>query len=175
MKDFVKIFIVFSKIGAVTFGGGYAMLPILQKDIVARKWVTDAEITDFYAIAQSLPGVIAVNVSMLIGHKHRGKVGFFAAMLGVLSPSIVFILIIAMFLQSFMQHDIVGNAFTGISIAVLALILNTAKSMLKSNVTDKASKIIFMVSFNALLLFSVSPILPILFGALYGVIFRKGD
>ena len=175
MKDFWEIFIIFSKIGAFTFGGGYAMLPILKKEIVEKnKWVHDSEVMDFFAIAQSLPGVIAVNVSMLIGHNYKGKTGFFAATLGVITPSILIILIIAMFLQNFMDYKIVAHAFAGITVAVVALIMNAAYNMFRSNVKNKMGLFIFLSSTIALQFFSVSPTLPIVFGAICGILFRKG-
>lgn len=177
MKDFMDIFLTFCKVGSVTFGGGYAILPILQNYVVIKKqWVTDEEIIDYYAIAQSLPGAIAVNVSMLIGYKYKGRIGLIISALGVITPSVIVILIIAMFLQNFMNYEIVRYAFNGIAVAILALIINTAKNMFKVGVKDKLGIVIFLITLLIIFIFDVSPIVPLVISGLVGLTFkiRKG-
>ena len=111
MKELWKIFSVFFKIGALTFGGGYTVLPLLQKDVArSLNWATDEEIIDCYAISQSLPGLIAVNTAMLIGYKKGKLPGLSAAMLGVACPSIIVILTIAVFISNFLHLKAVGHA-----------------------------------------------------------------
>ena len=122
MKELFDLFWTFCKIGALTFGGGYAMLPLIQREIVEnKKWSTEKEILDYYAVGQCTPGVIAVNTATFIGYKLRGIIGGIVATLGVIFPSIVIILIIATFLQNFADLAIVQSAFAGIRVAVVAL------------------------------------------------------
>ena len=126
MKELFDLFWTFCKIGALTFGGGYAMLPLIQREIVEnKKWSTEKEILDYYAVGQCTPGVIAVNTATFIGFKLKGIVGGIVATLGVIFPSLIIILIIASFLQSFADLSIVQSAFAGIRVAVVALIITT--------------------------------------------------
>ena len=123
MKELFDLFWTFCKIGALTFGGGYAMLPLIQREIVEnKKWSTEKEILDYYAVGQCTPGVIAVNTATFIGYKLKGIIGGIIATLGVVFPSLIIILIIAAFLQNFADLAIVQSAFAGIRVAVVALI-----------------------------------------------------
>ena len=174
IKGLLEVFWAFFKIGILTFGGGYTMLPLLQKDIVQKlHWATHEEIIDNYAISQSLPGIIAVNTAMLIGYK-RGKIpALMAAALGIATPSILIILAIASFIQNFSELESVGHAFNGIRVAVAVLILKTAISMWKNSVKDKTCAAIFLA---ALLVFTwggLSPILPVIAGAVVGILLMK--
>ena len=124
MKELIELFLAFARIGGLTFGGGYAMLPMLQREVVEnKKWATEAELMDYYAVGQCIPGVIAVNTAVFVGNKVRGLLGAIAASLGVISPSIAIIVAIAAFIQSFSELEIVQNAFAGIRVAVCVLIL----------------------------------------------------
>ena len=126
MKELFDLFWTFCKIGALTFGGGYAMLPIIQREIVEnKKWSTEKEILDYYAVGQCTPGVIAVNTATFIGYKLRGITGGIIATIGVVFPSLIIILTIASFLQNFADMAIVQSAFAGIRVAVVALIITT--------------------------------------------------
>jgi chromate transporter len=173
-KELGEIFLVFFKIGALTFGGGYTMLPLLQKDIVQkREWANSEEIIDYYAISQSLPGIIAVNTSMLVGYK-KGKIpGLAASALGITCPSIIIILIIAMFITNFLQLEIVGHAFSGIRVAVAVLIVNATVTMWKSGVKDKAGVLIFLTALLVFTFAKISPILPIVAGAVAGIVLKE--
>ena len=134
MNLYLDLFLTFAKVGVCTFGGGYAMLPILQREVVEKKgWVTEEEVTDYFAIGQCTPGIIAVNTSVFIGHRQRGVPGGLAAALGVVFPSFVVITIIAAFLTKFATYPVVQHALAGINAAVVALI---AVSVLKLGQTN---------------------------------------
>ena len=148
MKELFDLFWTFCKIGALTFGGGYAMLPIIQREIVEnKKWSTEKEILDYYAVGQCTPGVIAVNTATFIGFKIRGIIGGIVATIGVIFPSLIIILIIASFLQNFADMAIVQSAFAGIRVAVVALIITTVIKLLKSSVKDYLGIIIAIITF----------------------------
>lgn len=169
MKEYIDLFSIFFQIGAFTFGGGYTMLPILQKEIVEKKgWCTQEEIMDYYAIAQSMPGIIAVNTTVFIGYKVKGVLGAIVAMLGSITPSITIILIIASVLQNFMQYDIIQKAFAGIRIAVAALVCNAAFTMFKAGVKSTFTLIIFIVTF--ILLFLIPDISSVIFIVSSGIV-----
>ncbi len=134
---YLDLFFTFAKVGVCTFGGGYAMLPILQREVVDRKgWATEEELADYYAIGQCTPGVIAVNTATFIGHKYRGVPGGIVATLGVVFPSLVIITLIAAFLSNFAHIPAVQHALAGINAAVVALIavsvLKLGRSTLRS-------------------------------------------
>jgi len=174
MKALFEILYVFAKIGLITFGGGYAIVPILQKEIVTgRQWAKEEEVMDYYAIAQCLPGIIAANTAMIIGYKRKGILGMLAAVIGIAIPSFVIILIIAMFIQNFMQYEAVIHAFNGIRAAVLALITGAVIKMWKNGVKDIFGVLIFAVSLAALIIFDISPIIPIVAAAVCGIIIRE--
>ena len=125
MREIINLFLAFAKIGAVTFGGGYAMLPILQRDIVKKHgWATDEELMDYFAIGQCTPGIIAVNTATFIGYKQKGVLGGIFATLGVIFPSIVIISVIAAFITNYADLPVVRYAFNGIRVCVCILILN---------------------------------------------------
>ena len=123
MKEYLKIFWAFMKVGALTFGGGYAMLPILQREVVEHNgWATEEEIMDYYAMGQCLPGIIMVNTSVFVGRRHKGVAGGIVAGLGSAFPSLVIITVIAMFLTAFAEYPVVQNAFAGVRACVVVLI-----------------------------------------------------
>ena len=134
MNLYLDLFLTFAKVGVCTFGGGYAMLPILQREVVEKKgWVTEEEVTDYFAIGQCTPGIIAVNTSVFIGHRQRGVPGGIAAALGVVFPSFVVITIIAAFLTKFATYPVVQHALAGINAAVVALIAVSVLKLGKTN------------------------------------------
>ncbi len=170
IKLLTDLFFTFSRIGAFTFGGGYAMLPILQKEIVEkRNWATDRELADYYAIGQCTPGIIAVNTATFIGEKTCGKVGGVVATLGLIAPALILIQIIAAFIQNFSQLKIVGNAFAGIRVCVSILILKTVVSLYKKTIVDKTTLIIFLIVIFGSLFLKLSPIIFVIFAAIIGV------
>ena len=122
MKELLDMFLMFARIGGFTFGGGYAMLPILQKEVVEQKhWATEEELMDYYAIGQCTPGIIAINTATFIGYKIKGLPGAIVATLGVIAPSLVIITIIAAFISNFMELDFIASAFNGIRACVCVL------------------------------------------------------
>jgi chromate transporter len=182
MRELLEIFIAFAGIGALTFGGGYAMMPLLQKNIAQKRgWAAPEEIMDSYAVAQCLPGIIMVNTSMLLGHKKGGVPGLLAAGLGVVTPSITVIVIIAAFIGRFLEYEWVRHAFNGVQVAVLMLITDAVIKMYKSGVKNVAGIIIFAVTLAALTFVPFVadfPFLPLVAGAVTGIVIserkRKG-
>ena len=174
MKELFDLFWTFCRIGALTFGGGYAMLPLIQKEIVEnKKWSTEKEILDYYAVGQCTPGVIAVNTATFIGFKLRGVIGGIVATLGVIFPSIVIILIIASFLQNFANLAIVQSAFAGIRVAVVALIITTVVKLLKSSIKDYLGVIIALATFIISAFFGLSPVYIVIAAGLIGFISKS--
>lgn len=145
MKILLELFITFAKIGGFTFGGGYAMLPMLQKEVVEKKkWATSDDLMDYFAIGQCTPGVIAVNTSTFVGYKIKGLPGAIAATLGMITPSLIIISVIAAFLQNFQDYVYVQYAFGGIRAAVVALILSAVIKIGKKSVVDVVTTVIFI-------------------------------
>ena len=139
MHILIDLYLTFTKVGGMMFGGGYAMLPILQREIVDnKKWATTEQLTDYYAVGQCTPGVIAVNTATFIGSQQAGIAGGVAATLGVVTVPAILILIIAAFLSSFMDSVIVAHAFSGIRACVTALILASVVKLFKGSVKDLA-------------------------------------
>ena len=146
MNLYFDLFLTFAKVGVCTFGGGYAMLPILQREIVEKKdWATDGELTDYFAIAQCTPGVIAVNTATFVGQKQKGVPGGIIATLGVVFPSVVIIMLLAAFIQSFADLPVVIHAFAGIRACVCALILSSVIKLAKNSLADAPAVILFVL------------------------------
>ena len=146
MNLYVELFWTFAKVGVCTFGGGYAMLPILQRELVEKRdWATEEELSDYFAIGQCTPGIIAVNTATFVGHKLRGAAGGVAATLGLVFPCLVIIMLIAAFLQNFAQLPVVIHAFNGVRACVCALILSSVLKLRKSTVVDGPTVAIFVV------------------------------
>ena len=148
VRKYITIFLTFSRIGAFTFGGGYSMLPMFQRELVEKKgWLTETEMTDYFSVSQCLPGIIAVNTSVFVGHKQGGRAGGLAAAIGVISPSIVVILVIAAFIAHFSDIAAVKHAFAGIRACVCVLIINTVVKLWKTAIVDKVSLAVFVIVF----------------------------
>ena len=146
MRELADLFLTFARIGGFTFGGGYAMLPMLQKEVVeARHWATEDELMDYYAIGQCTPGIIAVNTATFIGYKQRGILGGIAATLGVIAPSMVIITVIAAFIKGFADIPAVAHAFAGIRACVCVLIFNAVVRLGKKSLISKTAVAIFCV------------------------------
>ena len=160
-----KLYLVFAGMGAVCFGGGYAMLGLVQRVVVEQYgWATEEELMDYYAIGQCTPGIIAVNVATFIGHKLRGIPGAIAASLGFISPSILIITFIAAFLESFSRNVYVAHALAGIRVCVCVLILNSVLALGKKAIKNKLSWVIFGIS-TVLAAFTGVPTVAIVLGA----------
>ena len=157
----------FVKIGALTFGGGYAMLPILQRECVDHHgWATKEELVDYYAISQCTPGIIAVNTATFIGSKHRGSLGAAAATLGVVTPSLVIILLIASILDQFAHYPAVIHAFGGVYYRCPTCV----SSIRKSNVKGNIAVIIAVAAFLLVAILSLSPVLIVIAAAVVGIV-----
>lgn len=164
MKPYVSLFFTFAKIGLCTFGGGYAMLPILQRELVDNKgWATEEELADYYAVGQCTPGVIAVNTATFVGYNQMGWLGGVVATLGVVFPCLVIIMAIAAFLSNFMHLDVVIHAFNGVRAGVVALIFSSILKLLKTSLVDWKTRLIYVV---VLLLGAVGVWAPVPGGAL---------
>lgn len=171
MKLLWNLFFTFAKIGAFTFGGGYAMLPMLQKELVEKHhWVTEEELADYFAIGQCTPGVIAVNTATFSGYKVKKIPGAVFATLGVIFPSVVIILILAAFLSNFATLEIVRHAFAGIRVAVCVLIFSSVIKLSKKSVRDWFTAGVFTVIFLLALFSNVATVLLVVAAALLGFV-----
>lgn len=174
MKELLEIFIVAFRVGIMTFGGGYAMLPILQREVVEnRKWVTEAEILDYYAIGQCLPGIIMVNTMIFVGQKRRGTIGGIAAALGTVCPALIIITVIAALITNFADSEIVKKAFAGIRVCVCVLIFNAVVKLWKSSVIDWKSFAIFALVAALSLVTDITPVIFVVLSAVLGIVIRS--
>ncbi len=172
MNIYLKLFTSFFRMGLFTFGGGYAMLPLLQREVVENnKWATEEELLDYYAIGQTTPGIIAVNTATFIGQKQKGTLGAIVAVLGLLTPSIVIISLLSGVLERAQNYPKVHSALLGIRIAVSALILTTVIQMGKSAIKEVKALLIFLVALVLILVFKTSIVTTVLLGALLGIAF----
>lgn len=170
MKQLVELFLTFTKIGAMTFGGGYAMLPILQREAVENKhWATEEELADYFAVGQCTPGVIAVNVATFIGKKIAGVPGGITATIGVVFPSLVIISILAGFISNFAELALVKNAFAGIRVCVCVLIFNAVVKLWKSSVKDVLALLICLAVILLSCLFDITPVLFVAVALVLGI------
>lgn len=161
-----RIYGLFFKMGIFTFGGGYAMLPILQSEAVEKeKWVTQEELLDYYSIGQCTPGMIAVNAASFIGYKLRRLPGLISATLGVISPSILVIILVAMLLRQYMDNQYVQQMFGGIRISVIALIVNTVWDMWRKGMKSWRDYAVFGGAGLLLCLFNLSALWVVLAAA----------
>ena len=166
MKELINLYFLFIKLGFMNFGGGYALFPILQKEIIEkRNWITNEELMDYYAIGQCTPGVIAVNTATFIGHKRKGNIGGILATLGLT--------IIATFIGNFSDIPIVKNAFAGIRVCVAVLILNTAINLIKTSVIDIKTCIIFVLVAGFSIFTDISPVLYVIIAGIAGIVLRS--
>ena len=174
MPLLLDLFCAFFRIGLFTFGGGYAMLPLLQREIVEKKkWATEEELLDYFAVGQCTPGVIAVNTATFVGFKEKKLSGAIFATLGIVSPSLVIITVIAALLSNFAHIAAVQNAFAGIRVAVCVLILNSIVKLWKKSVVDKLTLGVFIAVFlGSVLLSHVSPVVFIVAAAVLGIVVR---
>ena len=176
MKEYADLFLTFARIGVLTFGGGYAMLPILQREVSEKKkWVTEEELMDYCAIGQCTPGVIAVNTATFVGQKRKGILGGIIATLGVVFPSLMIISVIAAFISSFADMAIVQNAFAGIRACVCVLIFNAVCKLWKKSVVDRATLVIFLCVFLGSMIFDITPIILVLLSAAAGLLIKNWE
>lgn len=174
-----ELFWVFFKVGMFTFGGGYAMLPLIQKEVVeSKKWVCEEEIVDIFAIAQSTPGIIAVNTAVFIGKKIAGIPGAVAGALGVILPAFIAIILVLLFLQGVQEHPLTAKVMAGIRAASAALILLAALKIGKSVLKSRGRYIGALLAFVAIIIFDINAAWVVVAGGLAGYLgyrFRKEE
>lgn len=174
MKELWELFITFAKMGVMTFGGGMAMLPILQREVVeTKRWATEDEIVDYFAIGQCTPGIIAVNTATFVGQKRKGVAGGIVATLGVIFPSLIIITILAGLINNFSHLAWVQNAFAGIQVCVCVLIFNAVLKLLKKSVVDKWTAAIFVLVLLGGVFLNLSPVWFILAAAALGILLKN--
>ena len=170
----LSLFLSFAKVGVMTFGGGYAMIPILEREIVDRQgWATSEELMDYYAVGQCTPGVIAVNTATFIGYKLAGVPGGIAATIGVVFPSLIIITAIASVLTAFAEVPAVKSAFAGIRVCVCVLILNAVVKLLKKAAVDIPTGIIFVLVAVGSFFLPISPVIFVLLAAIAGITLKS--
>ena len=170
LKLLWDLYLTFAKMGAITFGGGMAMLPILQREVVENKgWATEEELVDYYAIGQCTPGIIAINTSTFVGQKQAGTLGGIAATFGMITPSLIIISLLAGLITNFAHIQWVQDAFSGIQVCVCVLILNATMKLLKKSVIDRRTSLIFALVMAGSILLNLSPVWFVLCAAFTGV------
>ncbi len=170
ISDLMGLFLVFFKIGAVTFGGGYAMLPMLERELAEkRNWTTRETMLDYYAIGQSTPGIIAVNVATFIGFNKAGAIGAVVATAGIVTPSIIIITIIARFIGNFSQIQWVQKAMAGINVAVAALLTKSVWDFGRKAVKNLWGLLLLLAAFVSMHFFGMGSVLVIVVSALLGI------
>ena len=173
-KLLAQLFVSFAKIGVMTFGGGLAMLPMLERELVeSKKWVTTEEILDYYAVGQCTPGIIAINTATFVGYKKSKVLGAVVATLGMVFPSLVIISVIAAVLSNFADIPAVQHAFAGIRIAVCALIASAVIKLAKSNVKNLTQILIAVAAFIIIAVFGASPVVVVVASAIAGLLLGK--
>lgn len=174
LREYLELFWTFAKIGGVTFGGGYAMLPILQRECVDKRgWATEEELADYFAIGQCTPGIIAVNTATFIGQKQAGIIGGIVATLGIVFPSLIIITALAGVINSFSHLAWVQHAFAGIRVCVCVLIFNAVVKLFKGSVKDWAAGLIFLAVLAAALLTDLSPVIFVAAAAALGIVIQN--
>lgn len=174
MKLLWQLFFSFFKVGLFTFGGGYAMIPLLQAELVEkRKWISESDLMDYFSIGQCTPGIIAVNVATFCGYKMKAKTGAVIATFGIIVPSMILIILIASVLHNFLDNPYVIHAFAGVRIVVVALIAETLISFWKKGIRDKTGIAVFLVSTGLLIGLGVSPAVIVLLAVTFGLILQK--
>ena len=171
MREYLELIWSFFKIGIMTFGGGYAMLPIIQRELVEKKgWATEEEILNYYAIGQCTPGVIAVNTATFIGNQRKGALGGFLATFGVVLPSLIIISVIAAVLTNFAEIAAVQHALAGIRVAVVVLVGFSVKKLMTSGVKQGLGWTLFLLTFLVSALLGSSPVAVVIVAAAVGVV-----
>ncbi len=175
LRDLWQLFLVFFRTGAFTFGGGYAMLPILEREFVTeRGWITSEDMLNYVAIGQSTPGLIAVNMATFIGYRRCRFWGSLVATLGIITPAIIIITIIAAFISNFSEYVYVQKALAGINVAVAVILVSAVWDLGKKSVTDMIGLALAFIAFIAVVVFKVNSIWLILFALVVGISVKGG-
>ena len=171
MKELIQLFTAWFKMGLFTFGGGYAMLPMIQREAINKyHWASEEEIMDYYAVGQCTPGIIAVNTATFVGYKVKGILGGIAATLGVISPSIIIIFLIASLINNFSQLEVVQHALNGIKVAVCVLMFVAVEKLIKGAIKDKMTFAIALVAFLLAYFTNISTVLIVLCAGVVGYV-----
>lgn len=174
VKNLLSLFLTFAKIGVMTFGGGLTMLPLLTKEIVEKKkWASEEQLLDYYAVGQCTPGIIAVNTATFIGYSQAGIAGGIFATVGMVTPSVLIIIAVAAALQQFMEYPVVASALMGIRAVVCALLSHTVITLAKKSLVDIVTAMIFIIGFVLCFVFDITPILVVVVGAIIGIAVNK--
>lgn len=169
-RDVLSLFWTFFKIGAFTFGGGYAMIPILEREFVTnRGWITSDDMLNYVAIGQSTPGIIAVNMATFIGYRRAKFLGALFATLGVITPSLIIISLIAAFLSNFSEIIYVQKALAGINIAVAVILVSAVWDLGKKSIVDIIGFCLAVIAFVVVTVFKINSIFVILFALFVGI------
>ena len=169
----LKIFLVFLKVGTMMLGGGYVVLPILQSELTEKRdWLTSDELTDYYAISQSLPGMIAINISILTGYKLLGKRGAISAVLGITFSAFWAIVLLSSIIAQFITNKYIQGIFWGIDIAVVVLIISAIREMWSKSVTDIKTVIAYLIVLDLMLFTKIPPAYIIIISAILGILYK---
>lgn len=171
MKKLLNLFLIFSKIGLFSIGGGYVMLPMMRREIVGRGWLTDEELINYFAIAQTTPGIIATNTATFVGHRRAGIPGAIAATTGMIFPSLMIILVIAAFFTQLQSNPVMQKAFVGIRIAVSALLITTVMDLAKKTIKSRLGVLVAVTGFVLIAVISLPPV-PVIIAASVLALFR---
>lgn len=174
MKELLDLYFTFFRIGGLTFGGGLTMLPMLKYELAEKKqWVAEDELLDYYAIGQCTPGIIAVNVSTFVGYKRKGIPGAVASTLGMISPSLIIVSILALFLDQFMNNQTMAHAIAGVKAVVCALMTNTVITLAKKSFINALCVGIGILAFIGAVFTPIPTISIVIAAGILGVILQK--
>jgi len=175
MKELRELYWTFFRIGGLTFGGGLTMLPMLKYELVEKKeWVTEEELLDCYAVGQCTPGIIAINTATFVGYKRKGVAGGISATLGMASPSVLIITIVALFLESFMDNVWLQHALMGVRGVVCALMLNTVLTLAKKSLVSPITFLICGIAFVLCMFTQIPLVIIVLLAGIFGIFMEKG-
>ena len=174
MKLLWDLYLTWFKMGLFTFGGGYAMLPMIQKEVIDKHhWATEEEIMNYYAIGQCTPGIIAVNTATFVGYYQKGVVGGVIATLGVISPSVIIITVIAALISNFMEIEMVKHALLGINVAVCALMIKSISGLWKKSIKNIGSFTVFAIALLLSVLTDISTVYLVILSGILGVVLSR--
>jgi len=169
LKELLDLFRIFIVIGASTFGGGYSLLSVMERELIKKRdWINMDEVMDYFSLAQITPGVIAVNLATFVGYKRKGLIGGIIATMGFILPGLIIMILASIFLKNFASNKFVNYAFSGIRIAIGALILNTVIKLIKGNFKNIKTTLMLIIAFVLSAVFSISPMLIILGAGIAG-------
>lgn len=173
MKTLLDLFMTFFKIGALTFGGGLAMLPMLERELSKKGYASEKELLDYYSIGQCTPGIIAVNTATFVGYKTKGIIGAIASTLGIVSPSIIIILAIASFIKNFLYIKWVMYALSGVKVAVCAMVLEVFINFCRKNIKDRLTLFLCILAFILNFIIDISPAYIIFASLVFSFFYTK--